>query len=115
MPIGRYGSIKLGPRKAASSQDAPPAGICAYYGKGIIAPTLAIVYLTDHEKHENQAPDRPIPHEDLIRTVATALAHWEDTGELYGPFAARLVDFILHPSEGLRKRVHESGDILAEN
>jgi hypothetical protein len=58
------------------------------------------------------SPDRPIPtRAELIRTVASALADWEDTGELYTPFAIRLVEFVLAPQHGLRERVHVSDNI----
>ena len=48
---------------------------------------------------------------EIIRTVARALAEWEDSPELYSPFAARLVDFILGAQKGLREGMHVGDDL----
>jgi hypothetical protein len=51
-------------------------------------------------------------HADIIRVVAAALADWEDSGELYSPFAHRLVAFILCPQEGFRERQLKDNNVV---
>lgn len=67
----------------------------------------------------NQIPhggQADISRAEIIRTVASALAEWEDetSGELYTAFAARIVAFVLCPRKGMRKPDHEDGQFPSQ-